>query len=127
MKPTSRQGETTKGSERMKTSLGPTVAKEMQIKASVMSFFPPIRSAHTQTGKLRLCGNRSPGSSLLRDSTGSLGQNDLTHDSQRPGVLKCCGNVGGVWGIQLSIQLFADLPGTGALGIALFMKVKHQV
>lgn len=48
MKPTSRQGETTKGSERMKTSLGPTVAKEMQIKASVMSF-SRLSDRHTHT------------------------------------------------------------------------------
>lgn len=38
MKLPSHQGETTKGSERMKTSFGPTVATEMQIKATVMSF-----------------------------------------------------------------------------------------
>lgn len=37
---------------------------------------------------------------------------------------KCWG--GGVWGIQLNIQQLADLPGTGTLGIALSMKVKHQ-
>lgn len=60
MEPTGRQGETTKGSEHTKTSFGPTVAKEMQTKATVMSF-SRLSDRHTQRlASSGLCGSRSP-------------------------------------------------------------------